>query len=141
MSFIEWTAKKKVTAPLGDAEFHVNEKVLKVEPFVVDFGFDETWYLLFTESDGPFGYTKNGRIIIADSENSTRDFAGGIFWINEGNIKKIQSVYLDPEFRKGLVMPKLVKIARANGINMITGPFSTAGQSFADRYKFKVDND
>ena len=55
--------------------------------------------------------------------------------------KKIQSVYLDPEFRKGLVMPRLVQIARSNGINTITGPFSTAGQSFANRYKFKVDQD
>ena len=38
-------------------------------------------------------------------------------------------------------MPRLVQIARSNGINTITGPFSTAGQSFANRYKFKVDQD
>lgn len=140
MSFVDKVAKKKVIAPLNDNFFHLNEKVVETKPFMVNFGFDEQWWLIFTESTGQFGVGKNGRILIADQEDSTRDFAGGIFWITEYGKKKIQSVYLDPEFRRGLVMPKLVEIARSKGINTIVGPFSNDGQSFANRYQFDIEN-
>lgn len=130
---IENIAKSKVMAKLGD---YPNEVVVKTTPFNVDFGFDEEWFLIFTESRG---HTKVGRILVGMDKNSTSDFGGGIFWVEENNIKKIQSIYLEPEFRKGLVMPNLMNVAKKIGINTILKPFSKSGESFSNRYKLNKE--
>ena len=133
-------AKAKITAPIGENRWHMNEKVIKTEPFNIDWGmFQEEWYLIFTESINIVG-GKNGRVLIAIDHEQTNDFAGGFFWITEYNKKKMQSIWVDPEMRKGKVGPILANIARSMGIQTAIGPFSDAGQAYAKRYKFKTEN-
>jgi hypothetical protein len=74
-------ARTKAVAPLGDALWHPNERVERVEPIVMrNAGVDEEMFLLYTTSENVLGARVNGRVLLAWDPHDADDFEAGAFW-------------------------------------------------------------
>ncbi len=130
-------AKMKVMAQLGEG-WHQNERVMDVQPVAVrTCGMDEEMYVVRTSSENGLGARKNGRILLSFSEDPSMS-VGGIYFIEEYGKKKLQSVYVEDDFRGGKAMSILAEAAKKFGITRAVGPFSDAGARAMKRYGFRV---
>lgn len=130
-------ARTKAVAPLGDAMWHPNERVERVEPIVMrNAGVDEEMFLIYTTSENILKARVNGRILLAWSPDDTDGFEAGAFWVTEYRTKRLQSIYVDPLFRPqaGNVLASALKRL---GVKQTVGPYSPAGQAYVDRHRFK----
>lgn len=135
---VEDTAKKKVMARFGDREWHPAERIESVKPATVSASWgDEDMFIVSTSSENILGARKNGRIALSFTENLDQ-MVGGIFYFEEGGKKKLQSVYVDSDFRGGVATKILADAAKSVGVRYATGPFSNAGKAFVSRYSFRI---
>jgi len=129
-------AKLKAVAPLADPTWTPNEHVedaKKIE--VINSGIPEEMYLLFTSFENSLGDRKNGRVILTWFPDDRDLFEGGAYWFEEGGKKKLQSVYVSPEFR-GRGGQLLADALKSIGVTSYVEPLSHAGKRYVKRHKF-----
>jgi hypothetical protein len=132
-------AKRKIMAGVGDHEWHPRESLVEATPVtVMNSGIPEPMYVVTTLApSAAAGAVPSGRVLLA-FDPEARMSVGGLYWIEEGGRKKLQSAYLDADFRGGRVMPLLVDKAKALGVKVAVGPMSTEGKKFAKRYNLRM---
>ena len=138
MSDVGEAARQKVMAPIGDTLWHPNERVEHVVPVTVHVhGVAEPMHLVHTSSENALGARKNGRILLSFTPDGAQA-VGGVFHFEEGGRKKLQSMYVEDDFRGGLATQHLAAAAKAAGVQHAVGPYSPAGQRAVQRYGFRM---
>lgn len=117
----------------------------------------ETLHLLWTSAENSLGARKNGRVLIASSDEAHYLY-GAAFWIEEYGARCIQSIWVEPEYRGAArhlrtnepiviradtraplkIADLLAQMLRDAGVRCTLRPVSRAGELWSRKQGFSL---